>query len=319
MTIDVLRLGESAESISAALLLRNEHNIRVRALPSQASELLHSGFIEAPQFLSCFIDLTSEDILLESSYNKNLRISLEAWQRQGVEFVITDVENFGINRLIEQVYFPIFVRDFYSRGISPYGAHNLESFKNILKPSMYVALGYKKGKVVVAALLDSNSSDSALVSVRGAAPNEPWVEGLIVACSIEGKAIRRAFISILASALKHIGHKWFSLGRDLTWMGSGYCNVLLEKLSISTSVAISRGSYRYLHWWSPAILQNEGVFFGLDRNRLFACALTRITPVIEKIGKNLCIEVLLIKSLQNEKVLLGGVQFEANKNVHWSR
>jgi hypothetical protein len=258
---DVLRLGSSPDEIHAALLLAPTHNLRLRVLPEQATKLAALGFLESPESIACFVDLHSAGRKKSVRVRKNLRRSMQKWQEEAIEFTLTDVSAFTMARLVEEIYYPLFVTCFFARGISPYGAHNLETFNEFVKPEMLLALAYRGGKLVGAALLQPAFSTKAHWPVCGERPEGQCAEGLIVAISDSAGDIRRAFVQVLAITLRSLGYDWLCLGRDLTWMGPRYCRVFLEKLRYADVVTMCMSDHRYFFSWKPETAAETGIFF----------------------------------------------------------
>lgn len=283
MTLDLLRLGDSPDEIRAALILKQTHNIRIRVMAEHVPKLVQAGFVESPESISCFINLTSIESACDRQTRKNLRASFQAWKRLNIDFTLTDIENFGVNRLINEVYFPLFVQQFYTRGISPYGAHNLETFKEFINPEMLLALAYKESKLIGAALLHRIDKPEPVVPILGISPEGPWVEGLIIAISDSHQEIRRAFLHVISTTLGQIGFRWQSLGRDLTWMGPRYCRVLIEKIRAAHSVAIVLRQHRYLHWWNSRLVAEDGLFFTWKEGLIGVMPLKNLTPPIKEV------------------------------------
>lgn len=85
---------------------------------------------------------------------------LESAAAQGVTFGLYDVASFGRERLLEEVYFPLFVRFGYCTGAAPFKL-NVDNFRQLAAPSALLAVASAGGTLVAGALLRGALPDDA--------------------------------------------------------------------------------------------------------------------------------------------------------------
>lgn len=263
--IEPLALRDDPCELAAAVQLARTRHVLVRtADPGRARWLRARGFVEAPASLDCVIRLPFDGARLSRNARKSVTRSLDAWRAAGLRLSVYDLATFGVDRAIDELYYPVFVRHFYSLGISPYGAHRLDQFVRIARPSSYVAVIERQGVIAAGALLAPSSLRRARTT-RGEpfhASNQPVIEGLVYALPPDLLACRRALMVALAQAFGELGFGWLSLGRDQVWCSAQYAGVIAEKIRLADAVLARFDDQRQFYRWNPRLFSpGEGVLF----------------------------------------------------------
>lgn len=298
--IEPLALRDDPCELAAAVQLARTRHVLVRTSdPARARWLRARGFVEAPASLDCVIRLPFDGARLSRNVRKSVTRSLDAWRAAGLRLSVYDLATFGVDRAIDELYYPVFVRHFYSLGISPYGAHRLDQFVRIARPTSYVAVIERQGVIAAGALLAPSSLARAIRVVGGTvasaapaqradacerpgrecgrpgpwhdnAPNnaadaestQPVIEGLVYALPPDLLACRRALMVGLAQAFGELGFGWLSLGRDQVWCSAQYAGVIAEKIRLADAVLARFDDQRHFYRWNPRLFSpGEGVLF----------------------------------------------------------
>lgn len=223
-------MGSRPELLAAAYLCRVAH-VHVHAAQEcpERQRLLKIGYVCVPDSIECSFGIPFDPTVRQRSFRRSLSRSLDAWSAAGLKLYIHTVASYGLEPLISRLYFPVLVREFYTRGISPYGAHNLDSFRRIATPDTYVATIERDGGVIGGALLKPRAASDALY-VRGKAISGMVAEGLMYVLPADFSECKRALLFYLSESFAALGYTQISLGRDLVWVDDRYAGALLEKL-----------------------------------------------------------------------------------------
>lgn len=289
MALDLITLGGSTDEVAAARLLRGHAHMRIAPEAPEQRASLGDGFVAAPESWECLIELPLDQGQLSRRFRRALGASVAAWDRLGCELAVYDVASFGRERLIEELYFPIFVRNYYARGLSPYGSHRLDAFQRLARDDRFVAVVEVAGRARGGALLSPRVASGSVAVARGAAPAGTLVEGLAYALGDELADVRRAFVLGLAASFSRLGFDWLSLGRDAPFVEARYTDVTLEKLRWADSVCAWIADPVPLYHWAPgAFGPGEGIaFVGLDGEQLAVCAHGRPPPRYDQLERAL--------------------------------
>ncbi|WP_394843867.1 hypothetical protein LZC95_43295 [Pendulispora brunnea] len=283
MSVQFLVLDGS--ELEAAILLAQEQSVHVSARREELVRLRRAGFVEAPVAIECFV---RTPFLLEQyprRYRKKLRRSLTEWELANLRIELMTIANFGIERFVEEVYFPIFVRIMYGKGIAPHRAHELDAIMELLRDDAVVAtVRNRDGELCGAALLHPGKHDGARHVLRGELPFGLWEEGLIYGLRDGLAGCRRAFMVKLAEAMGDAGRNWLSLGRDLVYCDDGYDGVFFEKLHIAESIVAILGDEHAMFSWRPRTGERF-IFFEWDSSgarllpRNYGCESAQFDPI----------------------------------------
>jgi hypothetical protein len=284
MALKIISLGDSEPERKAAMLLRGLAHLRVRSASKGAEELRDAGFVELPASVECLIPIPLDPLRLSRRMRHLVTRAVEAWQQKGLSLCIETSESFGVERLVQEVYYPLLVRHFYARGVSPFGAHNEDQFRRLVTQGVLLALARDGSTMVGAALLAERRSEHIQLTLRGPAPTGPGLEGLMYALDQSLDVCRRAFIPILASAFSSLGYQILSLGRDLPWMEPDYCDVFFEKTRIAKSIIANRAEPCDLYHFSGSLFSNGYglVWWEISGNE---CRLAHAGPVGDKAAR----------------------------------
>lgn len=226
MTLNFITLDGRVDSIEAALLLTRTRSVRIAMPRSQAGILLEHGFVELPRTVECAVNCPMDLATMSHSLRKSLRRSLAEWGELSCE--LTTVEEFGQRRLLDEIYYPILVKDFYSKGRSPFGAHNERDFlKTTATETIMVVV--KSAKTIVGAAFFQRKQMMAERLVSGDLPDKSILTGLIYAFIPEFSKASSSFFMVVSGLLAECGYKTISLGRDLPFMGPQYVRSFLKK------------------------------------------------------------------------------------------
>ncbi|WNG18807.1 hypothetical protein [Cystobacter fuscus] len=258
MAVELIHLGGSPEELEAALGLRRRRNVHVQVEPEAVPHLRATGFVEAPEAVNAFVELPYDGARRSHNLRRSIGTAVERWEQAEVSLELHDVSSYGLERLIEEFYFPILVRHLYTRGLSPFGAHNLEAFRQIARPDTYVVMATRDGKVAGGGLLRRRAGEP-LRSVRGPLPTGPWVEGLVYALAPVLDGLQRAFLYALTEIFSAEGFSHLSFGRDLPYAEPRYSGVLLEKLRWADCIAVHEGARRHLYAFHEESLSDSGL------------------------------------------------------------
>ena len=297
--VDLLVLGGASASapgspavVEQALLLAGAHSVRVEvASAAEVRALVAAGFVVAPAAIESFVRTPIDLDTRPRRYRRTIRASLDAWHAAGLAIELVPLSALGIDCFLETVYFPLFLRTMYARGIAPHGANQLAAMVALLESgeATTVALVRAGPHLVGAALLGRAARDASAHALRGDLPTGPWEQGLIYALHDSLQACRRAFMIELARALAGSGASWFSLGRDAAWCEEGYDGVFFEKLHLADSVVAAFGERTALFSWA-ATDDEHFMFFAWDqtaralRPRNHGCSEDRFAPIAAALG-----------------------------------
>lgn len=266
MPIELLVLAPS--EVRAAALLANSHSIQVRARCEDVPDLERAGFVEAPAAVEFFLRAPVELTRYPRLYRKKLRRSLDAWASSDLRLRLAPMAEFGVERFLDQIYFPLFVRTMYERGIAPHHANQLRAMQELVRGDCSLAVVTTRGGTLAgAALVRPGRRDRFRHPLRGPLPDGDWDEGLVYALAPEFAPCRRALMLQLAEVTATLGRRWLSLGRDLAWCEEGYDGVLYEKLHLADSVVAAFGESCELYSWRPSE-HDRFLFLAWDRERM---------------------------------------------------
>lgn len=239
------RFGASAAEVQCALLMGRSRSVLASAAADSpaASALRAAGFAPLASEWHCVRDLAGDPRPRDRKSRRALSASLDAWRARGLSLELTTVSAFGLPRLEEEFYYPILVRDLYSRGRAPHGAQNLDRFRQLARPHTVLALVRQDGRLRGAGLLHCEDLSRLDLVVAGTA--RPALERSLtgdVYCLEEDLAhCRRAFLHALGRAAALGGWSALSYGADLAWVDRGYVPVIVEKLRWSDAVLAAAG------------------------------------------------------------------------------
>jgi len=236
-------LRASDAEIYAALHLSQVAHVRVEIAPAAPSRqrLIQAGFFQLPSSIDSTVLLPFEPEDRPRTWRKNLARSMAAWEQAELRLSLATVASYGLEKLVSQLYFPIFVPQFYARGMSPYGAHNLDTFRGLAAPDTYVAVVERGDQVVGGALLRRAQEPASALLLKGLRAEGSSIEGLVYVLREEIAECRRALLLHLCEAFTQLGFPALSLGRDTACIDPGYAPVLLEKLRWADSVSVHVG------------------------------------------------------------------------------
>jgi hypothetical protein len=274
MTVKFYTLGAEPPEIAAACHLAQVAHVRVGGVtdPALSAQLRKHAFFQTPRSIESLVDLPFDSYKRPRWFRKNLSRSLLLWKNADLELHIDTVASYGIDRVIEGLYFPIFVPVFYARGISPHGAHNVDTFRNkIAKPDTIVAFVRRHGTIVGGAVLGPREIDPRTIALKGAAaPGSDGAEGLIYVLNDAHAHCQRALLLHLCEAFTQLGHTALSLGSDLSCVDGPYARALFEKFVWADHVVAHIGPGEYhLSLCAERVATERSLFaFALDGNAI---------------------------------------------------
>ncbi|RAG81812.1 hypothetical protein DN069_30915 [Streptacidiphilus pinicola] len=243
-TAKLHRLGSEPTEVLSALLLSMGAGVLVSAEAGSwaAQVLLRDGFRPLASEWHCVRDLHSDPHPGDRKSRLALSASLAAWRAHGLRLELTSVREFGLDRLEEELYFPILVRELYARGRAPHGAQNLARFRQLARPHAVVALVRQGGRICGGALLRSEDLSRLDLLVTGRQLDLTRTLVGDVYSLEQGLAdCRRAFLRALAVAARQGGWTALSYGADMSWVHLGYVPVVVEKLRWTDAVLATAG------------------------------------------------------------------------------
>ena len=257
-------LSLRSTEVDAALVLAPEQSVHIATRSDDVARLLRAGFVEAPAMIE---SLVRTPIGLEQrprTFRKEIRRSLAAWDAARLRLELVTADAFGVARFLDEIYVPLFLPTMYGRGIAPHLANERVAMVALLGEGALVALVRdEKNALVGAALLGPSETEGTRHVLVGAAPEGPIEEGLIYALHDDLAECRRALLVRIAEALALRGRHWFSLGRDLVVVDDGYDGVLLEKLRMADTIAVTFETEHALYAFSGG--DRRFIFIGWDR------------------------------------------------------
>ncbi|HSW49842.1 MAG TPA: hypothetical protein VLH09_06680 [Bryobacteraceae bacterium] len=239
--MQIIKLGTTDQELRAAKLLRGSHSIRID-LPRddpRAKSLLRAGFVTIPQYVRTCVALPFEPSGKSRNWRKSLGVSMRAWDSAGARIRLipgADVPP----KMAEDIYYGLFVRTFYARGISPFGAHNWQTFDRMLRGAI-LALVEASGETLGAALVAPASTAQRPLTIHGTPLQGRAVEGLIYTLRETSGPMQRAFMVHLGATLRQEGYDVLILGRDVPWIEPRYAPVLIEKMRMADELALDLG------------------------------------------------------------------------------
>ncbi|MEM9489173.1 MAG: hypothetical protein AAGC55_08510 [Myxococcota bacterium] len=277
--------------MDAAVLLAKQRSVLVRAHSDDVARLTRAGFVEAPQVVESLVRAPIALDIYPRRYRKTLRRSVEEWQRLGLRLQLHDMARYGVERFLDQLYFPLFARTMYERGIAPHHANTIDGLMELIDAGIRVAVvSTASDDPVGAALLRPSPSDPRRVALHGPSPEGHWEEGLVYSLGPGLDNCRRALMIKLAEAVAADGARWFSLGRDLALCESGYAAVFEEKLRLASSVVACFGTLHEMYSLRPrdadsfALLEWDPTRAALEP-RLFGADSKALMQVAERLGR----------------------------------
>lgn len=229
-------------------------------ISSEGSEGLHiAGFRPIVGGVDCVSELPLDQSKWGRKFRKQIQSSLAHWQLRKLTFELLSPKNYGIQKLIEEFYHPILVKDCYAKGISPYQAMNETAFRNLLAhPKGIMSLVREDGKICGGGFLVEKAELPERLLLRGKLASGKGMMGLVYALESGADRLRRSFFLHSAEAAHAAGFDWISWGRDQAWIESGYENAIWEKMRWSSEISAivtPSPAWLYLH---PATLDHKG-------------------------------------------------------------
>lgn len=252
-----LFLGGSEDDLTAGLLLARSRQVGLPARrgSSRARLLADEGFTPVVGGLHCLHDTRADRLAtLPRRSRKALQQSLDHWEREGLHLTLTAPRDFGIDRVVEEVYFPILVRQLYTLGRSPFGSHNLGQFTAMLAPGAVLGVVSQGGRTVGAAVLAERDLSGLRQPPGNPVTAGKALSGMVYALTTELAPANRAFLEILRQAAGYGGWECLSMGEDNGWVDRGYLPVISDKLRWADSVGVEvPDSELYLRLDPPAL------------------------------------------------------------------
>lgn len=211
MTTTLSRLPSTPAGLAAAALLPRRH-LHLRL---DADAALPPGFAWGPTSIDLWTPTDDESSEATSD-------ALERWVSGGVELSITDVASFGVEALVERIYFPLFVRWSYCLGDADYPV-NAETLRRLATPDVVLTMALREDRPVAAALLQPARRTP---SERYDAPElvEDGADLVVLATSDAGAAepFFRASLQMLeANGYAYVRTRrspWITLERAAFWL-----------------------------------------------------------------------------------------------------
>lgn len=241
-----------------AKLLASEQSVMVRAHGADVSALCGAGFVEGPVAVECFVQAPFLRPKLTRRHLNSWR-SVKQWQAYGLRLELTSPQAFGVDTFFSRVYYPLFARAMFQRGITPHGAHEVAGMQALLTATSLLALVRREGVIVGAAVLNQGAALGPRDLAFGGPPQQTWYEGLIYVLQENLHNCQRALLIKLADACGERGQTWLSLGQDAPLCEQGYDLVLREKLHIADAVVFRFGSQNQMFSWRAG--ENERFMF----------------------------------------------------------
>lgn len=248
MTVGLVAL--SPAEVRAALALAAGQSVAIRAREGDVGALRAAGFVEAPGAIECFVRAPFPREKLTHRHRNTAR-SVKEWQERGLDLELTTLGSFGFDAFLGRVYFPIFARAMYTRGITPHAAHEVAGMRALVTDGSALALVRRGAEIVGAAVLRPGRALGPDDIAYGPRPGGAWHEGLLYGLHDALRSCQRALIVKLADACGARGHPWLSLGQDVAWCERGYDAVLREKLRVADAVVCRFEPLRHLFAWRP--------------------------------------------------------------------
>jgi hypothetical protein len=236
-------LGGSRPEVSAALHLAEVASVMISGVADcDVGRLVDEGFFETPAAIDCRVALPVDANAKGRRWHRNVTVSMAAWHEIGLELEMTTVGAVGLEYVLDRVYFPLFVPNFYANGRSPYGAHNVNTFRQLAVDTAYLGLIRRPGGgLVAAAVLRHQRAHGNVAAQVGATAGGDVVEGLIYVVQPEVAACRRALVLHLCGAFASLHYGALSLGTDVPFVDGRYVPVLAEKLRWADEVVAVAG------------------------------------------------------------------------------
>ncbi|MEX2628480.1 MAG: hypothetical protein WD341_00980 [Tistlia sp.] len=239
------RLGSKPEDWAAARLLALHYTVAVEGPAEGPMPRRQDGsaFTAVPSWLDARLRLPFDRTRRNRNWRRALARSEAAWEAAGLRFELRPAAEFGEAEVIDSLYFGPLVREFYSRGISPYGAHNLEAFCRLLAGGAWVGLVRCGQGIVGGAVLQPAAPARATrhLLCGTAIADGSAVSGMVFALSPAYRGCRRALWRRLADGLAAHKVTALSLGRETPWLDARYVPVVIEKLRWADEVTVGQG------------------------------------------------------------------------------
>jgi hypothetical protein len=269
-----ISLGGSIEEMLVARQLAALRLVRVDLNEDQVQHaplLIESGYRAIPSAIDFLVSLPVAAQSHDWRWQRNLARSQNHWQDHALELVPISLASTSIAEVVETLYYPIFVREFYTRGISPYGAHTLKAFERILQADPHVLYVVKQGVVVGGCILKTQAA-ARRVPLFGERARGGTAEGLIYVLQSDLHECKRALLAKIAQWAYAHGFTNLSLGREPAIVDPEYLPVLREKLRWATAVeAVFGPSAHYLSPCSPTDSGSRLVFQYENGNVSIVC------------------------------------------------
>jgi hypothetical protein len=246
MTTELTSLQACADVLRAVSLLARGRHLHLRLA---ASDPVPAGFVRGVPAIDLW---TSTGCAIPSAVEQEL----ERWVDGGVEFAIVDIASFGVERLIETIYFPLLVRFSYCLGASDHPM-NLLTLRRLVTPDVLLTVAVEGGVEVAATLFQP----SARTPCEPGYPAADLVEGGldIAASATRDPAVADAFFHASLQMLEASGFGAVRLRRS-PWAtqrtAAGWCADLARADRIAWE---ERTPADYFAWQPAALAQGEGI------------------------------------------------------------
>lgn len=251
MSLELLRLGPSEGAAEAAADLARTRHVQLDPGPSGAAP--PAPFLRGPAAIAFWTSTEAEP-------PPAVERRLGAIDELGLELGLYDVASFGPDRLVEEIYFPLFVRLSYCTGAAPFQL-NLDNFRRLADPRALLAVASAQGSVLAAALLRPAVPGDAQ-HVAAPAPVDRCDVIELVATGVEPflpDADDLFFFAVLQMLAAH-EHGWVWV-RERPWVTPRRAARWTASARRATHVAF-QPSHRDWYAWNPGLLEDgEGVLF----------------------------------------------------------
>lgn len=234
MPLRLHQLNGSEAEVAAALRLQEVAGVLVRlgADDAAAEQLRRAGFVPMPVCIQAVKSLASSRPM-NRARRRGIEASFDAWKTVQARLTLCRASELA-PRVLDELYFGVFVPRLYARGWSPFGIHNHHGFRRLVGPKSWVGLVHCGDRLAGGALMKDVQIEG--LCLAGQLPPGPGLLGQVYVLGEELAAARRAFLLELGAAVQERGFKVLSLGEDLPWMQRAYANVVLEKLAMADAV-----------------------------------------------------------------------------------
>ena len=257
-------LGAGPHEIKAAVELSHTANVLV-TLPESghplAKDLRDVGFFHVPEAIDCSVPLPFDPEINNAKWRKNLAVSLDKWAELELSMELSLVNQFGEDRIIDDLYYPVIVRELYAKGISPFQAMNESAFRKLLSPKSIIALVFQKEQLIGGGVLKALEKDGKQTVLTGNPAKGLGMTGLVYALGQGYENCKRAFFYYLIQAGESAGFSWVSLGLDQAWFDWRYLPAFLSKVGWAGEISFMEGrNQRYLSLCDDQFGPEEGYF-----------------------------------------------------------